>query len=259
MIGGDEDMDRAILERMMGPLEHLLRNAVSHGIEERMRCVANGKCGAGLITLQLAREGPMSCSRWPMTVPVSTARIRDKAMERGLLSSRCRVDDDDLYQMILQPVSRPQELSQVSGRGVGMDVVLTEVKQLGGALEIRQPGNGTGFTIRLPFTLAITDALLVHVGEDIYAVPTAAWMGWRVSRRRSARHLHAGEQGRSGTAARIHVRYLGTMLASRRRQSAKVCAGCRCCWCAPANTGSRSRSMACWATGRSWSSRSVRS
>jgi chemosensory pili system protein ChpA (sensor histidine kinase/response regulator) len=216
VIGGDEDMDRAILERMMSPLEHLLRNAVSHGIEDANTRLANGKAAQGLITLHLAREG----SDVVLTLAddgagLDRARIRAKAVERGLLDADAAVDDDDLYQLILQHgFSTAQELSQVSGRGVGMDVVLTEVKQLGGTLEIAsQPGRGTGFTIRLPFTLAITDSLLVTLGEDIYAVPHSSMDGVVRIPVEELRAIYNGEQAVFRYGERdYNVRYLGTML-----------------------------------------------
>ncbi|MCB1801605.1 MAG: Hpt domain-containing protein [Gammaproteobacteria bacterium] len=222
VIGGDEDMDRAILERMMGPLEHLLRNAVSHGIESEEVRVANGKPAQGLITLELAREG----TDVVLTLSddgggLDRDRIRSKAIERGLLAADAAVGDGELFQMILQPgFSTAQELSQVSGRGVGMDVVLTEVKQLGGALEIDStPGKGTRFVIRLPFTLAITDALLVHVGDDFYAVPHSSMDGVARVGTDELRALYAGKQDAFSYGGRDYaVRYLGDMLAGQAPQ-----------------------------------------
>ena len=216
VVGGEEDMDRAILERMMGPLEHLLRNSVSHGIEDANTRLANRKPPQGLITLQLAREGTdVVLTLSDDGAGLDRARIRAKAVERGLLDENMSVEDDDLFQFILQPgFSTAQELSQVSGRGVGMDVVLTEVKQLGGTLEIAsQSGYGTSFTIRLPFTLAITDALLVTLGEDIYAVPHSSMDGVVRIGLDELRAIYAGEQEHFHYGGRDYVvRYLGSML-----------------------------------------------
>jgi len=217
--GGHEDMDRAILERMMSPLEHLLRNAVSHGIEDSNTRLANGKPEAGSISLKLAREG----SDIVLTLAddgagLDRARIRAKAVERGLVDRDAVVDDDQLYQMILQPgFSTAEELSQVSGRGVGMDVVLTEVKQLGGTLDIgSEPGQGTRFTIRLPFTLAITDSLLVTLGDDIYAVPHSSMDGVVRVPVDELRAIYAGERDVFSYADRDYsVRYLGVMLGTQ--------------------------------------------
>ena len=219
VIGGAEDMDRAILERMMGPLEHLLRNAVSHGIEDANTRLANDKPAQGRITLQLAREGTEIVLRLTDDgAGLDQARIRSKAVERGLLEANASVKDDDLYQLILQPgFSTALELSQVSGRGVGMDVVLTEVKQLGGSLEIdSEPGGGTTFTIRLPFTLAITDALLVTMGEDIYAIPHSSMDGVVRIALDELRTIYAGDQPTFRYGERDYdVRYLGAMLGTQ--------------------------------------------
>ena len=219
VIGGEEDMDRAILERMMSPLEHLLRNAVSHGIEDTNTRLANGKAPQGVITLHLAREGAdVVLTLSDNGAGLDRARIRAKAVERGLIEKDAAIDDDDLYQLILQPgFSTAEELSQVSGRGVGMDVVLTEVKQLGGTLEIdSQPGHGTSFTIRLPFTLAITDSLLVTLGEEIYAVPHSSMDGVVRISLDELRAIYAGEQEVFRYGDRdYNVRYLGSMFGTQ--------------------------------------------
>jgi chemosensory pili system protein ChpA (sensor histidine kinase/response regulator) len=217
--GGEEDMDRAILERMMSPLEHLLRNAVSHGIEDVGTREDSGKSSHGLISLRLAREGTdVVLTLSDDGAGLDRERIRAKAVERGLLDVDAVIDDDDLYQLILQPgFSTAQELSQVSGRGVGMDVVLTEVKQLGGTLEIEsQQGHGTSFTIRLPFTLAITDALLVTLGEDIYAVPHSSMDGVARISVDDLRAIYSGEKETFEYGGRDYsVRYLGDMLGAQ--------------------------------------------
>ena len=217
--GGEEDMDRAILERMMSPLEHLLRNAVSHGIEEAGIREANGKAPQGLISLQLAREGTdVVLNLSDDGAGLDRERIRAKAVERGLLDAEAAIDDGDLYQLILQPgFSTARELSQVSGRGVGMDVVLTEVKQLGGTLDIdSQQGHGTSFTIRLPFTLAISDALLVTLGEDVYAVPHSSIDGVARISVEELRAIYAGEKDGFEYGGRDYsVRYLGSMLGTQ--------------------------------------------
>jgi chemosensory pili system protein ChpA (sensor histidine kinase/response regulator) len=217
--GGEEDMDRAILERMMSPLEHLLRNAVSHGIEDVGTREAKGKSSQGLISLRLAREGTdVVLTLSDDGAGLDRERIRAKAIERGLLDADASIEDEDLYQLILQPgFSTAQVLSQVSGRGVGMDVVLTEVKQLGGALEIdSQQGHGTSFTIRLPFTLAITDALLVALGEDIYAVPHSSMDGVARISVDDLRAIYAsGSETFEYGGRDYNVRYLGSMLGAQ--------------------------------------------
>ena len=214
--GGREDVDRTILENMMGPLEHLMRNAVSHGIEEPEAREAQGKSAEGVISLSVAREGSdIIMSLADDGAGLDKARILAKAVERGMLAADAEVTDDDVYQLILQPgFSTAAELSQVSGRGVGMDVVLTEVKQLGGSLDIAsRPGRGSTFTIRLPYTLAITDSLLITLADDIYAVPHSSLDGVVRVPADELRAIYDGERGHIEYAGRKYVaRYLGAML-----------------------------------------------
>ncbi|MBA1330945.1 hypothetical protein QQ73_07165, partial [Candidatus Endoriftia persephone str. Guaymas] len=111
--------------------------------------------------------------------------IREKAIAQNLIDPNAQVEDDDLMQCVLMPgFSTASEVTQIAGRGVGLDVVSSEVKQLGGSLDIdSQPGRGTSFTIRLPLTLAITDALLMRVGDDVFAIPHGSVEGVvRISR-----------------------------------------------------------------------------
>ena len=226
--GGEQDMDRAILERMMSPLEHLLRNAVSHGIEEPEARAAAGKPAEGRVRLELAREGAdVVLVLADDGAGLDRDRIRAKALERGLIDERAVLEDADLYRLILEHgFSTARELSQVSGRGVGMDVVVTEVKQLGGSLDIAsEPGAGTLFTIRLPFTLAITDALLVSMGDDIYAVPHSSMDGVVRIDADELRAIYAGERSGFRYGDREYqVRYLGSMLGS---QAASIAEGAR--------------------------------
>ncbi|NIP71703.1 MAG: response regulator [Gammaproteobacteria bacterium] len=180
VVGADGEMDRTVLDRMMAPLEHMLRNAVSHGIEAPEQRAQAGKPETGNLTLSLAREGSEVIIRLADDgVGVDLEAIRSKAVERGLLDESAEVTDHDIMQFILESgFSTAREVTQISGRGVGMDVVHSEIKQLGGSLNIdSRRGEGATFTIRLPFTLAITQALLVSVGEDVYAMPLTSIEG----------------------------------------------------------------------------------
>lgn len=172
--GVEGEMDRAILDRVAPSLEHMLRNAVDHGIEAAPARRAAGKAEVGAILLEFTREG----SEIVITVRddgagVNLRAVRHKAEERGLLKPNASVSDQELLQFILESgFSTAKEVTQISGRGVGMDVVNNQVKQLGGALQISSSsGQGTTFVIRLPFTLSVNHALLVQAGEDIYALP----------------------------------------------------------------------------------------
>jgi len=172
--GASGELDRQVLDKMLPPFEHMMRNAVVHGIEKAEVRQAAGKPATGRITVRLHREGA------EMIIDVSddgagldVESIRRKAFEKELLKPDSKITDDEIMQLILTPgFSTATKVTQSAGRGVGMDVVANEIKQLGGSLQISSvTGQGTNFTIRLPFTLAITQALIVRTGEEVYALP----------------------------------------------------------------------------------------
>jgi chemosensory pili system protein ChpA (sensor histidine kinase/response regulator) len=159
---------------MLPPFEHMMRNAIVHGIEKPKERQAAGKPAAGRITIRLHREGSeMVIDVADDGAGLDVASIRRSAYEKELLSSNSKVTDDEIMQLIVTPgFSTARKVTQSAGRGVGMDVVANEIKQLGGSLQIASvAGQGTNFTIRLPFTLAITQALIVRTGEELYALP----------------------------------------------------------------------------------------
>lgn len=175
IVGSQVEIDRSVLDKMLGPIEHMLRNAVTHGIENRDQRLANGKPEVGEITVALAQEGnEIILSMSDDGKGLDLGRIRARAESMGLLAPGQAIDDAKLYDFIFQPgFSTATELTQVSGRGVGMDVVKTEVTALGGRIEIAsQPGQGTTFRLYLPLTLAVTQTLLVRAGSQLYAVPS---------------------------------------------------------------------------------------
>lgn len=174
IINAEGEMDRAVLERMVSPLEHMLRNAVDHGIENTETRLANSKAETGRITLHLVREGAEIVLRLSDDGGgIDVGEVRNKAIEKGLMRSDAHLTESETMQFIFQPgFSTAEKITQVSGRGVGMDVVHSEIKQLGGSLKIHSAlGVGTQFTVRLPFTVAVNRALMVKVGEESYAVP----------------------------------------------------------------------------------------
>ena len=191
--GAAAELDRQMLERMVPPLEHMLRNAVVHGIESPERRTALGKPDVGRISVSLERDG----AEIVIVVAddgagISVKLIREKAIALGLTDPHARLTDEEAVQLILEPgFSTAGHVTQAAGRGVGMDVVATEVKKLGGGLFIdTTPGKGSRFTIRLPFTLAISQALIVRVAEEAYALPLATVEGVvRLPRNIVARHL----------------------------------------------------------------------
>ena len=173
--GGQVEIDRSVLDKMVAPIEHMLRNAVTHGIEQREQRLAVGKPEVGEITLALSQEGnEIILSMTDDGKGLDLGRIRARAEAMGLVQPGQVVDDTAMTDFIFQPgFSTAAELTQVSGRGVGMDVVRTEVTALGGRIELRsRPGLGMTFRLYLPLTLAVTQTLLLRVGHQRYAVPS---------------------------------------------------------------------------------------
>ncbi|HLU13840.1 MAG TPA: response regulator [Arenimonas sp.] len=178
--GASGEMDRNVLDHMTAPLEHMLRNAVAHGLETPADRRKAGKPEEGTVRIQVLREGSEVVLRISDDGRgLDKEAIRRKAIERGLLKADAEVTDQTLYGYILESgFSTASEVSRLAGRGVGMDVVYAEIRQLGGSLSIEaEAGKGTTFTIRLPFTLAVTQAVFVKIGDTSFAVPIASVQG----------------------------------------------------------------------------------
>ncbi len=174
LIGTDVEVDRTVLERMIGPFEHMIRNSIDHGIEPEDVRRRAGKPPEGKITIATSHEGGEIVMRLSDDgAGLDLAAIRHKAVERGLVKSGTNLSDDELMQFILMAgFSTAGKVTQISGRGVGMDVVHNEVKQLGGSITVdTRRGEGTTFIIRLPLTLSISQALMVRVGDQLFAIP----------------------------------------------------------------------------------------
>ena len=172
--GSEAEIDRTVLENMVAPLEHMLRNSIAHGIETPEQRRSAGKPVSGTIGIGLCREGA------ELVISVSDDggglnfdAIRAKGEAKGLLSPEQPVREQDLIALLLQPgFSTAGEVTQIAGRGVGMDVLNDAIKEMRGALHIQSVrGKGVTFTIRLPFSLALTQALLVEAGGETYAIP----------------------------------------------------------------------------------------
>ena len=173
--GKEIELDRTILDEIAEPLVHVLRNAIDHGIELPAERTAAGKPAAGVLTLAAVRE------RSSVAIKVSDdgrgvdrARVLAKAREQGLVAPDVTsLPDEDLFRLLSRSgFSTARQVTDVSGRGVGIDVVATAARALGGSLEIRsEEGKGTTFTLRLPVTLAIMRALLARAGGETYAMP----------------------------------------------------------------------------------------
>jgi two-component system chemotaxis sensor kinase CheA len=167
-------IDKAIIDEIGEPLVHMIRNAVDHGIEAPEERVARGKTPTGTILLSATQES----NHVLITIMddgsgIDAARVREKALARGLLHGDEPLSERDLVQLVFaQGFSTADRISEISGRGVGLDVVLKSIERLNGLVEVETvPGVGTKFIIQLPLTLAIISALLVEVAGRTYAIP----------------------------------------------------------------------------------------
>ncbi len=216
------ELDRNVLERITAPLEHMIRNALSHGLETPQQRAAAGKDEIGVIDLTVSREGSeILLSLQDDGAGMNLDAIRKKAQERGLIEDSSHLTDNDIMQFILESgFSTAEQVTQISGRGVGMDVVNSEIKQLGGSLNITSvPGKGTKFVIRLPLTLAMNHALLVKVSDESYAIPLTSIEGIvRMSREELERyqanpdnmyHYAGSDYQVQGLGSILHAQYSG--------------------------------------------------
>ncbi len=175
IVGGSIEVDRGVLDRMTAPFEHLLRNGVVHGVEKPELRVAAGKDAAGTITISLAQEGnEVAVEFRDDGAGLNLARIRERALALGLLGPDATVSEGDLANMIFAPgFSTADSVSELAGRGVGMDVVRAEVNAMGGRIETSTaPGQGAAFRLVLPLTTAVTQVVMLRCGELSIAVPS---------------------------------------------------------------------------------------
>jgi len=175
--GEETELDKTMIERLADPLVHLIRNAVDHGLEGAEARVQAGKPVKGTVRLSAVYAGAeVTISVTDDGAGLDAARIRQKAEEQGLLTPDQRLSDQELYQLIFAPgFSTAKEVTSLSGRGVGMDVVKRTIDGLRGKIELSTvPGEGTTATLRLPLTLAIIEGMLVRVGNGRYSIPLSA-------------------------------------------------------------------------------------
>ena len=220
ILGETNELDRTILDRIVAPLEHMLRNAVAHGIETPEQRQIIGKKETGLITITVDRQGAdVLLKVRDDGAGINADNVRAKAIQQGLIEEDSEISDRDVLQFILNSgFSTADKVTQVAGRGVGMDVVDAELKQLGGTLEIDTTlGRGTEFTIRLPLTLAINQALLVNTGEDIYAIPLASIEGVvRVTGAELQRFYDSEQRMYEFNNVEYELKHLGDMLTGQK-------------------------------------------
>jgi two-component system chemotaxis sensor kinase CheA len=176
-IGEETELDKTMIERLNDPLIHLIRNSVDHGLEPPEIRLAAGKPEHGQITLSARHVGAeVLVSIRDDGKGLDRARIQARAEEQGLLAPGVKLSDNELFQVIFQAgFSTAKEVTSLSGRGVGMDVVKRTIEELRGKIDIAStPGQGTELTLRLPLTLAIIDGLLVRIGNGRYVLPLSA-------------------------------------------------------------------------------------
>jgi chemosensory pili system protein ChpA (sensor histidine kinase/response regulator) len=180
-VQGEEcELDRHLLQHMTAPLEHLIRNAIAHGIEPPDEREQQGKPRSGKITLHVSRDDAEIVIRFRDDGRgLDRQRIRQRALEQGLVMAGQALSDSDMDRLILRPgFTTATAVSQIAGRGIGMDVVYSELKSLGGSLQVQSDaGKGAEFTMRLPFTLVVNPVLLVEAQAQVYALPMGGIQG----------------------------------------------------------------------------------
>lgn len=175
ILGGDTEVDKTVIEQISDPLVHIVRNSCDHGLETNEERKKTGKTKNGKITIEGRHEGG---EVWIIVSDdgrgLNRDKIIDKALKNGIIHEGDNLSDNEIWRLIFHPgFSTAEQITNVSGRGVGMDVVKKNVEKLNGRIDISTiPGNGTSMIIRIPLTLAIIDGMLVQVGESKYTVPT---------------------------------------------------------------------------------------
>lgn len=175
--GEETELDKTMVERLADPLVHIIRNAIDHGMEAPEARRAAGKAECGKVQITAVHSGAeVAISVSDDGAGLDAERIRAKAEESGLIAPDAKLSDHELFQYIFHPgFSTAKEITSVSGRGVGMDVVKRAIEGLRGTIELTsKPGEGTKATLRLPLTLAIVEGMLVRVGDGRYAIPLSA-------------------------------------------------------------------------------------
>ena len=174
--GEDTELDKSVVEDLLDPIMHCVRNSVDHGIESPAIRKAAGKPEEGTVLLKASNEGNMIVIEIKDDgAGIDAEKVRAKAIERGLIHPDKVLTEQEVHQLIMQPgFSTADKISNISGRGVGLDVVKTMISNLKGNISVNsQKGKGTSFIIKIPLTLAIIQGLLVKVGKEIYSIPIA--------------------------------------------------------------------------------------
>ncbi len=175
--GEDTELDKSVIEDLLDPIMHCVRNSLDHGIESPAERLQKGKSEEGYVLLKASNEGNMIViDIIDDGAGIDVKKVRQKAIEKGLIHPTKMLSDQEAFQLIFEPgFSTASKITNVSGRGVGLDVVRTQIEKLNGSVIVTsQPETGTKFSIRLPLTLAIIQGLLVRVGAEVYSIPIAS-------------------------------------------------------------------------------------
>jgi len=172
--GEDTELDKSVIEELLDPLMHCVRNSLDHGIESPEERTMAGKSAEGQILLKASNEGNMIVIEISDDgAGIDIESVKKKAIDRGIIHPSKNLSDVEAYNLIFEPgFSTAKEVTNISGRGVGLDVVRKEIEKLNGSVTVNSArGEGSRFTIKLPLTLAIIQGLLVRVGTEVYAIP----------------------------------------------------------------------------------------
>lgn len=176
LIGDETEIDKTVLEHLSDPLVHIVRNAVDHGLESTENRLAVGKSEEGRVTLKAYHEGNnLVIEIKDDGKGINPKVIREKAIEKNVISANQHLSDEDLVNLVFHPgFSTKSEVSEISGRGVGMDVVKTNIEKLSGEVKIHtEVGKGSTFRVVLPLTLAIIEGMVTKIGDERYIIPLA--------------------------------------------------------------------------------------
>ena len=174
LVGEETEIDKTVLEHLADPLVHIVRNAVDHGLETTEDRIKAGKSEEGIVTIKAHHEGNnLVIEISDDGKGINPKIIREKAIEKGVISANATMSDSDIVNLIFHPgFSTKSEVSEISGRGVGMDVVKTNIEKLSGEVKvITKLGEGSVFKVVLPLTLAIIEAMVTKIGDERYIIP----------------------------------------------------------------------------------------
>ena len=217
------ELDRQVLESLLPPIEYILRNAIGHGIESAEERANANKPESGRITANVHRDGSyMVLTLTDDGAGIDFEAVRQRAVEHGVVDEERAqaMNQDDLAEILFTPgFSTAETLTQISGRGVGMDVVRSTLREMGGNVSVRsEPGRGSEFSLSIPFTLSVNRALMVHIGADTYALPLAALEALvRISRSDLESYYNNPNKKLPYGADEYEFGYLGEMLKTLER------------------------------------------